>query len=119
MEHSHRLIRVGYGGTDERVDGAERVRYFLIKGDLTIVASQSHHNSAEVERNLHIAQGITTLQGYRAPWGPANELRQFRSEIESAMSDGPGRFRLTPAESRSSRGQPTGRGVFNRLFRRF
>jgi hypothetical protein len=45
-------------------------------------------------------------------------MRQFRSETESAMSDGPGRFRLTPAEPDSSRGQPNGRGFFSRLFQR-
>jgi glycosyltransferase involved in cell wall biosynthesis len=119
VEHTHRLVRVGYGGTDERVDGEERVRYFLINGDLTTVASQSYYNNAEVERNLQLAQGIMALQGYRTPWGQDNELRQFRSETESAMSDGPGRFRLTPAEPDPSHGRPAGRGLLRRLLRRF
>jgi hypothetical protein len=118
VEHTHRLVRVGYGGTDERIDGQERVRYFLIKGDLTTVPSQSYHNSAEIERNFQVAQGIMAQQGYRTPWGPDNEMRQFRSETESAMSDGPGRFRLTPAGPDSSRSQPTGRGFFSRLLHR-
>jgi glycosyltransferase involved in cell wall biosynthesis len=35
VEHSRRLVRVGYGGTDERINGGERVIYYLLRGDLT------------------------------------------------------------------------------------
>jgi glycosyltransferase involved in cell wall biosynthesis len=118
VEHTARLLRVGYGGTEERIDGERRVRFFLIKGDLTVVSSQTYHNSDEEQRNLKLAQRLMGEQGYRAPWGDDNELRQFRSEIESAMSDGPSRFRLTPAEPRASPSRPARRGIFRRLFHR-
>jgi glycosyltransferase involved in cell wall biosynthesis len=118
VEHTRRLVRVGYGGMDERIDGAERVRYFLIKGDVTVVSSQSHHNSIDEERNLQLARGIMGQQGYRSPWGEDNELRQFRSETESAMSDGPERFRLTPASLEAVRVQQIEPGFFSRLFQR-
>jgi predicted metallo-beta-lactamase superfamily hydrolase len=57
-------------------------------------------------------------QGYRSPWGEDNELRQFRSEIESAMSEGPERFRLTPASAEAVRVQQIEPGFFSRLFQR-
>lgn len=116
VEHTRRLVRVGYGGTDERINGKELVRYNLIKGDLNVVSSQSYFDKAEEERNLQLARGIMGQQGYRAPWGEDHELRQFRSETESAMIDGPERFRLSAMETRPA--QPAGRGIFSRLFHR-
>lgn len=118
VEHSRRLVRVGYGGTDERADGEEYVRYNLIKGDLTVVSSQSYFDKAEEERNLQLARGIMGEEGYRSPWGKDNELRQFRSEIDSAMRDGPERFRLTPMEFHALQTRPAGQGLFVRLFGR-
>jgi glycosyltransferase involved in cell wall biosynthesis len=116
VEHTRRLVRVGYGGTDERVNGQERVTYNLIKGDLTVVTSKSYFDEAQESRNLQLARGIMGQQGYRAPWGNDKELRQFRSETESAMRDGPGRFRFTtPVDARA---QPAGPSLLGRLFRR-
>ena len=109
-------MRVGYGGTEERVDGNERVLYYMIKGDLTVVSSQSYYVEEEEQRNLHLARRLMAEPGYRAPWGNDAELRQFRAETESAMSDGPERFRLTPAEFRPARGQAPERGFLSRLF---
>jgi len=116
VEHTRRLVRVGYGGTEERVDGNERVLYYMIKGDLTVVSSQSYYVEEEEQRNLHLARRLMAEPGYRAPWGNDAELRQFRAETESAMSDGPERFRLTPAEFRPARGQAPERGFLSRLF---
>jgi glycosyltransferase involved in cell wall biosynthesis len=119
VEHTRRLVRVGYGGTDQRINGEEQVIYNMIKGGVTTVSSQSYYDAAEEERNLQLARDIMGQQGYRSPWGEDNELRQFRSEVESAMSEGPDRFRLTPAESIASpRRPPARRGFFSRLFRR-
>ena len=113
VEHTRRLIRVGYGGTDEIIDGEERVRYFLIESHLKLIQSKSYLNSAEEERNLQLARTIMGQQGYRSPWGEDREMRQFRSETESALSSGTERFRLT------SGGNPVGRqvrvGLFGRL----
>lgn len=115
VEHTHRLVRVGYGGTDNQNEG---VVYYLIGADLTVVTSQSHYNAEEEQRNHELAQQIMVQEGYRSPWCKNDEMRQFRSEIESAMSNGPERFRLTPAAPLASPGRPAGRGVFSRLFRR-
>jgi len=117
-EHSRRLVRVGYGGTEQSIDGEQRVQFYLIKGHAKEVTSTSHQNAEQEERNLQLARELMGIQGYRAPWGKDNELRQFRSEIESAMSDGPDRFRLTPAGSQALPRRPARRGWFGRLFHR-
>jgi Glycosyl transferase family 2 len=118
VEHTRRLVRVGYGGTDERINGEERVLFHLIKGNLSEASSKSFVNAEEEARNLELARVLMCIQGYRSPWGEDGELRQFRSETESAMGEGPDRFRLTPAGPRSIQGKPGGRGLFSRLFHR-
>ena len=118
VEHTRRLVRVGYGGTDERINDEERVRYYMIKGGLTVVGSQSYFNSEEEERNLRLARGIMGQQGYRSPWGDDRELRQFRSETESSLGDGPDRFRLTAVQGGSTARPKPERSFFRRLFHR-
>lgn len=114
VEHTRRLVRVGYGGTDSHVDGEEVVRYSMIKGGLTVVSSKSYFNGEDEDRNLQLARGIMGQQGFRAPWGDDRELRQFRSETESAMSDGPARFAL---DGSLGGGASHRAGLFGRLFR--
>ena len=94
VEHTRRLIRVGYGGTDHWVDGNERVVYHLIDGHVAVVDTPSFHNAEEVERNLHIARPLMSDQSYRAPWRDDGELKQFRAEIGSAMEARPSGFSL-------------------------
>jgi glycosyltransferase involved in cell wall biosynthesis len=112
VEHTARMLRVGYGGS------AERQTYNMIKGGVTVVASQSLSNAAEEARNLKIAQQIMGQQDYRVPWANDAELRQFRSETESAMRDGPDRFRLTPARNSAPALRSASRGWFPRLLHR-
>jgi glycosyltransferase involved in cell wall biosynthesis len=118
VEHTRRLIRVGYGGSDEQIDGKERVLYYLLKGRLTTVATPSFGDAEQEERNLQLARGIMGAQGYRAPWGEDKEMRQFRAETESAMSEGPDRFRLTPPAPDRSGNRPATRGLLGHLFHR-
>lgn len=116
VEHSRRLVRVGYGGAEERVEGHDIVTYYLLKGDLAVVNTPSFQNAEQEERNLQIAKVIMGKQGYRSPWGEDREMRQFRSETESAMAEGPERFRLTANEARADK--PASRGLLSRLFHR-
>jgi glycosyltransferase involved in cell wall biosynthesis len=118
VEHTRRLLRGGYGGTDAIVDGHERVRYYMLKSDLAVVSSKSYFDSDEEARNLQLARSIMGQQGYRAPWGEDREMRQFRSETESAMSDGPERFRLMPNKTGGAAERRSRRGWFSRIFRR-
>jgi glycosyltransferase involved in cell wall biosynthesis len=118
VDHSRRLVRVGYGGTDKQVDGQEQVRYYSIKSDLTVVSTQSFFDEAQAQHNLQVAHATMGEQHYRAPWRDETQMRQFRSETESAMSEGRERFRLTAAEEPGLAGRPVTRGLFARLFSR-
>jgi glycosyltransferase involved in cell wall biosynthesis len=115
VDHTRRMIRAGYGGTDERIDGTEQVRHFLLKGDLDVVSCQSYYDQEQVDHNFQVASQTMGEQHYRAPWRDDIQLRQFRSETESATSEGPERFRLTPAEADRPAAR---RGWFSRLLGR-
>jgi glycosyltransferase involved in cell wall biosynthesis len=117
VEHTRRLVRVGYGGTDERIDDKEHVRYFLINSDLTVVSSKSYSDKDQEASNLQLARSIMGEQGYRAPWGKDPQLRQFRAETKRAMSEGPGRFNIAPGQSETVTARPPRYGVFSHLFR--
>lgn len=82
VEHTRRLVRVGYGGTDERVDGQERVRYKLIESPLTVIRAGSFSNEEEVERNVRIAHRAMAETTYRGAWADEDEMRQLRAEVE-------------------------------------
>ena len=116
VEHSRRLIRVGYGGTDERINNEEIVTYYLLKGQLTVITTPSFGNAEQEESNFKLATAIMGQQGYRAPWGEDHEMRQFRSEIKSAISDGVDRFRLSPQQGRAFR--PPRESLLKRLLYR-
>ncbi len=116
VEHSRRLIRVGFGGTDHVQDGQEQVIYKMIGVGITILSSKSHFQPAQAESNLRLAQQIMAQESYRAPWGNDQEQRQFRAEMDSALSDGPERFRLHAGPSRSSPASQPGSGFFDRRF---
>jgi glycosyltransferase involved in cell wall biosynthesis len=113
VEHSHRLARVGFGGSYDVVGLNSRVVYYLIEGDMMVADCPSYFNDAQVEHNREIARQVMAMQGYRAPWGDDSQMRQFRSETESAMCGGKERFRLTGGEQRA-----TTRGLFSRLLYR-
>jgi hypothetical protein len=94
VEHTRRMIRLGYGGSAARHDGAEEVMFHLITGDIVVVPTPSHGDAAQVERNLHLARRLMAEEGYRAPWRNDGQLRQFRSEIERSFGNGPASFAL-------------------------
>jgi Glycosyl transferase family 2 len=118
VDHSRRLVRIGFGGVEETVDGQEKVRYFLLKGGVRVVACQSYHNAEQVQRNHQVAAQSMPQQHHRVPWLDDVQLRQFRSETDSAMIGGAERFRLTPAASTPGSPKAGGGGFFTRLFRR-
>src|SRR3954454_3602259 len=94
VEHTRRMIRLGYGGSEEQHDGAEQVVFHLITGDIIVVPTPSHGDAAQVERNLQLARQLMAEQGYRAPWRDDRQLRQFRSETESSFNNDPAWFSL-------------------------
>ncbi len=97
VEHSRRLVRVGYGGV-EHSDGAEGPLLFaMIKGSVTVHSPPSHHNKEQAERNLVLTQRAMGEQFYRVPWQADNEMHQFRAEMTSALRNQPDGFALRGA----------------------
>lgn len=94
VEHTRRLVRVGFGGTDHFVDGQLQMRYKLIRGDIDVVSVPSYLDEAQVERNRLIAGPLMMDQTFRAPWQNDTELKQFRAEVGSAMDARPNGFSL-------------------------
>jgi glycosyltransferase involved in cell wall biosynthesis len=97
VEHTRRMIRLGYGGSVEQRNGTEQVIFHLITGAVAVVDSTSHGNAAAADRNLMLARQLMAEEGYRAPWGNDRQLRQFRSEAKSSFADDPMRFALHAA----------------------
>jgi glycosyltransferase involved in cell wall biosynthesis len=113
VEHTRRLVRVGYGGTERRVDGKEEIRYKLIRCALDVADVPSYLDPAQVERNLAIAGPLMVEQSFRAPWRDDAELRQFRSEMLSAIESRPQGFSLRGPRPSASPGLG---GRLRRLF---
>jgi len=88
VEHTRRLLRVGYGGTYEEIDGEVRPIYRLLKGDIEVTNPPSHGNPADRDRNLLLCRQLLSEESYRMPWRDDTELQQFRAEIDQAMPGG-------------------------------
>jgi hypothetical protein len=117
-EHSRRLVRLGYGGTDKGADGREEPRWLLLRGDLE-QAVPSTANPEEEERNCTLGQTLMPDERYRAPWASDDEMRQFRGEIGNALADGPGRFLIRPNAASMDRAEPSARpDILGRWFGR-
>jgi hypothetical protein len=102
VEHTRRLIRAGFGGSDRRVGGKEEVLFAVIDGGVEVHPSVSTINHEQVARNLAIAHTAMADHHYRAPWRNLHELRQFRSEINDAIEARPGGFALHASAASST-----------------
>jgi hypothetical protein len=97
VEHSRRLIRVGYGGA-EHSDGAEGPLLFaMLTGSVTVLSPPSHYNKEQADRNLAVAHRAMGEQFYRVPWQTDDEMQQFRAEMTSAVRNQPDGFGLRGA----------------------
>lgn len=114
VEHSRRLVRIGCGGRDQN----EKVLFAQIKGDLDIRPTVSHANREQAASNLEIAHQAMSDHGYRVPWRTIAEMRQFRSEIKSAIEARPHGFALRPAATASAGAGREGRFSLTFLFRK-
>jgi glycosyltransferase involved in cell wall biosynthesis len=84
VEHSLRLIRLGWGGLPAMA-GLERPLFALLQSPITVCHPPRPTTwQADENRNLRICQKLMTDESYRAPWRDDDELRQFRREIASA-----------------------------------
>lgn len=94
VEHTRRMIRVGYGGTERWIEGKQEVLFRMLRSDLEMMAVTSTSIAEEEQRNWTLAQTLMATQGYRAPWASEEEMRQFKSEIDAATAKGASWFRI-------------------------
>jgi glycosyltransferase involved in cell wall biosynthesis len=107
VEHTIRLVRTGYGGAYEDVEGLRRIVFRLIHGRFDLLNPPTFRKPEEVERNLAIAHSVVTDQSYRAPWRDETEMRRFRDEMAATLARHPGGFALHPGNARTA--TPAGR----------
>jgi len=88
VEHSRRLVRLGYGGTVEDVDGEVRPIYRLLKGNVEVTHPPSFSNQPDCDRNLELCRELLFDESYRMPWRDDVELHQFRTEMAQALGRG-------------------------------
>lgn len=85
VEHSRRMVRAGYGGSEETLpDGSRRVLFTLLSGALGFLEAGSSFDREQADRNLLLARSLFFVKNYRAPWRNEAEMQQFRDEMRLA-----------------------------------
>ena len=84
VEHTRRLLRVGYGGTYEEIDGEVRPLYKLLKSSIAVTNPDSFSNPPDRDRNWLMCHELLFDEAYRMPWRDDAELMQFRQEMADA-----------------------------------
>jgi glycosyltransferase involved in cell wall biosynthesis len=84
VEHTCRLLRLGYGGEVSTTSGAI---FKLLRGgiDSRFVPSVIVQTEDQIERNRALAERLAWDFSYRAPWGNEDEARQFRGEMRHTL----------------------------------
>jgi len=81
VEHTSRLIRLGYGGLIKD-DGSSK-SFYLLRDGLEIVDSISNHSADEVDKNASVFRIVHSECSYRSPWKSDDEsIIEFRKEID-------------------------------------
>jgi glycosyltransferase involved in cell wall biosynthesis len=116
VEHTSRLFRMGYFAGVQDGEGPHRqALFYMIRGGVAVRPSKSHYDAGQAEANGQVAKQLLATPDYRGPWRHDNDIRQFRAEIESALSGGLERFRLHRDPARGKAARP---GFLARLFGR-
>ena len=84
VEHTRRLVRIGYGGTYEEIDGEVRPVYHLLQSGIQVTNPNSFSNQSDRDRNWLICRELLFDEAYRMPWRDDAEMMQFRAEIARA-----------------------------------
>jgi GT2 family glycosyltransferase len=85
VEHTRRMLRVGYGGSYEEIDGEVRPIYKLLKSSIEVTSPNSFSNQPDRDRNWLICRELLFDETYRMPWRDDAELVQFRDEMANAL----------------------------------
>jgi glycosyltransferase involved in cell wall biosynthesis len=89
VEHTRRLMRIGYGGTYEDIEGEVRPIYKLLKGSIEVTSPHTFSNMSDRDRNWLLCRQLLFEETYRMPWRDDAELRQFRAEMQTALASSP------------------------------
>lgn len=89
VEHSRRLLRVGYGGSYEDIEGEVRPIFKLLQSPIEVRPGHSFFNTADTSRNALMCRQLLFEEAYRMPWRDDTELMQFRAEMQAAMESSP------------------------------
>jgi glycosyltransferase involved in cell wall biosynthesis len=85
VEHTRRMLRVGYGGSYEDIDGEVRPIYKLLKSSIQVTNPNSFSNQPDRDRNWLICRELLFDETYRMPWRDDAELLQFRQEMANSL----------------------------------
>ncbi len=85
VEHTRRLLRVGYGGSYEDIDGEVRPIFKLLKSSIEVTNPSSYSNQPDRDRNRLMCRELLFDESYRMPWRDDAELLQFRQEMANAL----------------------------------
>jgi glycosyltransferase involved in cell wall biosynthesis len=85
VEHTRRLVRIGFGGTYENVAGDVVPVFRMLRGDIAVRPTPSHRAAGELERNYLLCRQLLFDETYRMPWREDAELLQFRAEMDAAL----------------------------------
>lgn len=85
VEHSRRMVRMGYGGADEDVNGTMMTLYKLLWGHIGFNPTTTFYDQTQVDRNLLLARALFSDFTYRAPWHNEEEAGQFREELRGSF----------------------------------
>lgn len=85
VEHTRRLLRVGYGGSYEDVGGEVRPIYKLLKSRIRVLTEHTFSNPSDRHRNWLVCRELLFDEAYRMPWRDDAELLQFRDEMQGAL----------------------------------
>jgi glycosyltransferase involved in cell wall biosynthesis len=88
VEHTRRLVRLGYGGRYEEIDGEVRPIFKLLKSNIEVTTPPSASNQADRDRNLLLCRELLFDESHRMPWRDDSELMQFREEIANTLGGG-------------------------------
>lgn len=97
VEHSRRLVRLGYGGIEHRLPGGGiDATFTMLRGDLAMLPSRSHAPEDGADDNADLARALIADRSHRPPWQTDEEMRIFRQEIQEAAQGDPRRFLVRP-----------------------
>ena len=85
VEHTRRLLRIGYGGSYEDLDGQVLPIYRLLKSCIEVTSPHSFADHADSDRNWMVCRELLFDEKHRMPWRDDGELNQFRAEMTKAL----------------------------------